>query len=108
MNELVERLTKKSNKVAVERSKNAAELKEQIDREFVLIKFTETQGGTELGYKLDMERSKLDDADFDKVKGNVLLVGELTLNYDRVRCFADVNLRTLKGKGHLEVIGEDE
>ncbi len=108
MNELVERLTRKDNKVAAERSKNAAELKEQIDRSFVLIKFIETKGGTELGYKLDSDLTDLNGADFDQETGKVLLVGELTLNYDRVRCFATIDLSTLKGEGYLEPIAEQE
>lgn len=107
MNELVKRLTKKGNKVATERSKNVTELKEQIDREFVLIKFTETKGGTELGYKIDPELSNFEDANFDEGRGSVLLAGELTLNYEKVRCVAKIDLTTLTGKGHLELISAE-
>ncbi|WP_038296494.1 MULTISPECIES: hypothetical protein [Nostocales] len=44
------------------------------------------------------------EADFDNQKGNVHLVGNLTLNYVKVRCVADINLETLEGKGYLEPI----
>ena len=104
MNELVERLSTGKHNVAVTRYKSAKELKECIDRRFVLVKFTETQGGTELGYKLDMDKSRTDEADFDSPKGVVRLVGELTLNYENVRCIADIDLESLTGKGNLELL----
>ena len=34
------------------------------------------------------------------------LVGYLTLNYVHVRCVADLDLATMEGKGHLEIIEE--
>jgi len=107
MNELVERLTKGDHAVAAERSANAAELREQIEREFVLVKFTETKGGTELGSQLDMNLTQLGDADFENATGHVHLVGNLVLNYDRVQLVADIDLATLKGKGHLVLVEEE-
>lgn len=104
MNELVERLSSGRHPVSTIRYKNAAELKECIDRNFVLVKFTATKGGTELGYKLDSGRSKTDGVDFENAKGVVTLVGELSLNYENVRCVADIDLETLTGTGYLEVL----
>lgn len=106
MNELVEKLTQGQHPIAAERSESAKELQEQIEREFVLLKFTETKGGTELGCKLDKELSKLDDADFDKATGTVHIVGDLTLDYVKVQLVADIDLSTLKGKGNLVVAEE--
>ncbi|MEW5251582.1 hypothetical protein [Microbulbifer discodermiae] len=108
MNELVQRLCKGEHPIAAERSESATELKEQIDRGFVLLKFTETKGGTELGSQLDKESCKLEEADFEKSTGQVHLVGDLILNYDRVRLIADVDLKTLKGKGRLELVESEE
>jgi uncharacterized protein YbdZ (MbtH family) len=76
-------------------------LKERIDLGYVHIKFTETKGGTELGIRLDREATDLSHADFDTQTGGAHLEGELTLDYVKVRCIADIDLKTLAGKGHL-------
>ncbi|MBW4477620.1 MAG: MbtH domain protein [Tolypothrix brevis GSE-NOS-MK-07-07A] len=104
MNELVQRLSKGEHPVeaSLRPEKTAAAFKESIDRGYVHIKFTNTQGGTDLGIKLDSEASNFNDADFEHQKGKVHLVGELTLNYVQVKCIADIDLTTLDGKGHLK------
>lgn len=79
-------------------------LREAIDRGYVLVKFTNTRGGTELGVRLDGDNTDLSQADFDKQRGKVHLVGGLTLNYAKVRCIADIDLQTLTGQGHLESV----
>jgi hypothetical protein len=105
MNELVERL-KECQPVVAERSASARELREQIDRGFVLLKFVNTRGGTELGSQLDMEQTRLDGADFESGTGNVRLVGSLRLNYEKVRLVADIDLASLKGTGYLVPLEE--
>ncbi|TQV77390.1 MbtH domain protein [Aliikangiella marina] len=107
MNELVKKLSQGQHKIVAERSDSAQELKEQIEREFVLLKFTETQGGTELGSQLDMQQSKLDDADFENAKGVVHLVGNLVLDYVPVQLVADIDLSTLQGTGKLVPVEEE-
>ena len=72
-----------------------------IERGYVHIKFTDTQGGTELGVRLNSELSDLKGADFANQSGSVKLVGELTLDYVKARCTADIALPTLEGKGRL-------
>ncbi|MBW4666586.1 MAG: MbtH domain protein [Cyanomargarita calcarea GSE-NOS-MK-12-04C] len=106
MNELVQRLSEGEHPVeaSLRPEKTATALKESIDRGYVHIKFTNTQGGTDLGIKLDPEASNFNDADFEHQKGEVHLVGELTLNYVQVKCIADIDLTTLGGKGHLELL----
>ncbi len=81
--------------------KTAQALKERIDFGYVHIKFTETQGGTELGVRLDRDMLDLRKADFEKQEGTVHLEGELTLDYVKVRCIADIDLKTLTGEGYL-------
>jgi len=81
--------------------KTAQALKERITLGYVHIKFTETKGGTELGVRLDQEATDLSHADFENQAGKVHLEGELTLDYVKVRCIADIELKTLAGKGHL-------
>lgn len=108
MDELVKRLS--DGEHAVEASlrpeKTSKAFKEAIDRGYVHIKFTETRGGTELGVRLDTEASDLSQADFASGTGRVHLVGGLTLNYEKVQCVADIDLKTLEGKGHLVPVGE--
>jgi len=106
MNELVERLTKGPHPIVAERSASSQELREQIGRGFVLLKFPNTRGGTELGSRLDMEKTRLDGVDFEGGTGTVHLVGNLTLNYDKVQLVADIDLASLKGTGHLVLIEE--
>lgn len=106
MDELVQRLSVGDHPVAASRSESAEDLKKSIDRGYVLIKFTGTRGGTELGVRLDETATDLSAANFDQATGTVHLVGNLTLNYVKVRCIADVDLATLEGKGHLEVVEE--
>jgi hypothetical protein len=106
MNELVERLTKGPHPIVAERSASPQELREQIGRGFVLLKFPNTRGGTELGSRLDMEQTRLDGADFEGGTGTVHLVGSLTLNYDKVQLVADIDLASLRGTGHLVLVEE--
>jgi hypothetical protein len=75
--------------------------KEAVDRGFVHIKFTRTQGGTELGIRLDRTASDFSAADFENGKGTAHIEGTLTIDSVRVTCVADINLQTLQGTGHL-------
>ena len=104
--DLVKRLSKGKHPVeaSLRPDKTVEALKERIELGHVHIKFTNTKGGTELGVPLDREASDLSKADFQEGKGVVHLVGNLTLNYVKVRCIADIDLSTLSGKGHLEPI----
>ena len=77
-----------------------------LERGYALIKFTDTKGGTELGFAIDKSRSQLE-SDFDTPKGSIHLEGELVLNYEPVCMVADINVKTRKGKGHLQPIIEE-
>jgi uncharacterized protein YbdZ (MbtH family) len=105
-NDLVDRLSTGDHPIeaSLRPDRMAQRLQEQIDRGFVHIKFTGTQGGTELGIRLDPARSDYQQADFVHHTGTVRLVGELTLNYVKVRCIAHLDLATLSGQGHLEPV----
>ena len=86
--------------------KSVQALKERIELGYVHIKFTDTRGGTELGVRLDRDASDLSQGNFDDGTGKVYLEGGLTLNYVKVRCIADIELKTLTGQGHLEPVNE--
>jgi uncharacterized protein YbdZ (MbtH family) len=103
---LVSRLARGNHAVVVStRSQpSVVWLKEAIDRGYVLVKFTDTRGGTELGIHLDTGATDLSRADFERGTGRARIVGELTLDYMRVRCITDIELPGLTGTGHLEIV----
>jgi uncharacterized protein YbdZ (MbtH family) len=100
---LVEKLCEGDHRVeaSLRPEQTAKALQERIDMGYVHIKFTETKGGTELGVRLDRETLDLSQADFENQTGAVHLEGGLTLDYVKVRCVADIDLKTLAGKGRL-------
>lgn len=103
MDELVEKLrTDQPVEVRTGPGPAVASFKEALDRRFVLIKFTETRGGTELSVTLDEAQLDLSQANFEAGTGSVSLVGTLTLNYVPARCFARIDLASMKGTGRLE------
>ncbi|MBE9178526.1 MbtH domain protein [Oculatella sp. LEGE 06141] len=108
MNELVQRLSQGNHPVEVELrpQKTVSAFKACLERGNVHVRFTQTQGGTELGVRLDHHACDWSQINGDRPVGSVHLVGELTLNYVRVRCIADIDLETLAGTGHLEPIAE--
>ncbi len=101
--DLVSRLSKGRHPVesSLRPERTARALKDRIDLGYVHIKFTETRGGTELGVRLDREATDLSRADFENQVGTVHLEGELTLDYVKVRCIADIDLQSCSGQGHL-------
>jgi hypothetical protein len=105
MSELVQRLSTGDHPViaSLRPTSSAQAFKECLDRGYVLMKFTGTRGGTELGVKVDAAATDASGADFAKGEGTVTLVGSLTLDYVDVRCVAAIELKTLAGTGHLEL-----
>jgi hypothetical protein len=102
MDELTGRLTVAQPVVMGGSDPTVEELRERTgEMGYVLVKFTGTRGGTELGFPLDRDACDLSGADFGNGTGTVHLEGSLVLNYDPVRCIADIDLATLKGTGRL-------
>jgi hypothetical protein len=97
MTPLVEKLTGGPHPVSLLRYRSANEVREAIERGVVLVKFTETQGGTELGVWLDPAARTVEFGD-----GRVALKGVLTLDYQPVKCAVNVDLDTLTGHGFVE------
>src|SRR5262249_38173541 len=108
VNDLVQRLATGSHPIEVSlRPERTLKLfKEMLDRNHVLIKFTQTRGGTELGVPLHKTRSDLTQANFDDGTGKVHICGEIPLDYVPVRVVADIDLPSLDGQGHLEILNE--
>jgi hypothetical protein len=108
MNVLTERLTVEQPIVMGGADPTIEELRERTgEMGYVLVKFTETRGGTELGFPLDRQATDLSGTNFDEGTGSVHVEGNLVLNDDPVRCIADIDLATLKGMGRLK-LGEKE
>lgn len=81
--------------------------KEAIDQGYLRIKFTRTEPGTELGVRLDRDACDFEGADFERETGSVRAVGDLSLDYVKVRCITDIDLETLAGRGRLEKVETD-
>ena len=102
MNELTERLTVEQPIIMGGADPTVEELRERTgEMGYVLVKFTQTRGGTELGFPLDRDATSLSEANFEGHTGTVHVEGHLVLNGDPVRCIADIDLATLKGTGRL-------
>ncbi|MFJ5310262.1 hypothetical protein [Streptomyces sp. NPDC088350] len=109
MNDLTERLTASQLIVIGGAEPTVEELRKRTgEMGYVLVKFTETRGGTELGFPLDREATDLSRADFDNSTGTVHLEGHLVLNGDQVRCIAEIDLATLSGTGRLALEEKSE
>ena len=87
--------------VGLRPEKSVTRFKEAIDRDYVHINFTQTEGGTELGFRLNRGASDFSAADFENGKGTAHIEGNLTLDYVKVKCVADIDLSNLAGTGHL-------
>jgi uncharacterized protein YbdZ (MbtH family) len=103
---LVDRLCEGNHPVetGLRPERTAKLFKEAIDRGYVHIKFTQTKGGTELGVRLVRDACDFSKADFESGVGTVHIEGALTLDYVKVRCVADIDLKTLEGAGRLEKV----
>ncbi|ACU37556.1 MbtH domain protein [Actinosynnema mirum DSM 43827] len=104
---LVERLSAGQHavEVSLRPERTAAALGEAVERGFVFVKFTGTDGGTELGVELVPEDCALSGADFASATGEIRLSGVLELDFTPVTCTASIDLSTLAGHGTLAVRG---
>ena len=108
MDRLVKQLIKGKHPVVFEpRSEEYDEVRKRlVEMKFVFVKFMDTMGETELGINVDNNLTTLKDANFVTGKGHIHVVGTCELNYHKVRCIAEVNLKTKKGTAYLELLDE--
>lgn len=105
INELVKRLSEGKHEVIIGyNGEMYEEIKQRIKDGFIHIKFTQTKGGTELGISVDNELTYLEDTNFEIGKGRFQVVGTCELNFQKVRCIADIDLATCHGIGYLELL----
>src|SRR5215472_10218259 len=107
---LVERLGEGDHavEVSLRPEKTFKLFKEAIDRDYVHLKFTQTRGGTEIGFRLDRANSDFSKANFEAGTGKAHVEGNLTLDYIKVKCVADIDLDMLSGTGRLVKIESDQ
>lgn len=107
INELVERLSIGTHEIIIGyRGEMGEEIRQKIENGYLHIKFTKTQGGTELGMNVDLNNTNIQEV--DSVQGQRILhiEGITNLNYHLVRCIADIDLTTRKGEGVLCIATE--
>ena len=109
MNELVQRLSQGDHPVIVGGpAPSVGDFQKRLKEiGYVFIKFTDTQGGTDLGVRVDKSATHIGQPGAEHT-GIAHVEGSLTLNYVKVRCVADIDLETLKGTGHLVALEEEE
>jgi|HubBroStandDraft_3_1064219.scaffolds.fasta_scaffold05403_2 hypothetical protein len=106
MNDLVRRLTREQQIEASLRPEPSRKaLKEAVERGLVHVRFVETRGGTELGVQVAPAASDLSALE-SPAGGSIRLVGDLILDYSRVRFHGTIDLDSLKGQGRLEHLGD--
>jgi len=104
MNDLVRFLCTGEHPIHVSlREKTIAGVKNALELGLVLVMFSDTKGGTEIGIPVDPNRSDLRALEGGNGSGEIRLVGDLTLDYVPVTCVARIDLTTLHGEGHLEL-----
>lgn len=81
-----------------------AGIRAAIEQGHLCVRFTDTEGGTELGIPIDPERSVLSAADLAGGAGAIRVVGTLTLDFIPIRCHADIDLPTLTGRARVELL----
>jgi len=108
INELVQRLSDGKHEIVIgHRDEPYEEIKQRIENGYIHVKFTQTKGGTELGINVDLNNTNLKGLDFNKGGGILHIEGTSTLNYNEIRCIADIDLATRKGEGYLQIVEGD-
>lgn len=108
MNTLVQKLSKGEHPVTLGGPSPSLEaFQRRLENPgYVFIKFTDTQGGTDLGVRVDKDATDVSRANFVEGAGIVHVEGTFILNFVRVRCWAEIDLQTLNGIGHLTILEE--
>lgn len=107
INELVQILSEGKHEVVIGyRDEAYEEIKQRIEDGYIHIKFTQTKGGTEIGINVDLNNTNVKQLDFANKEGILHIEGTTNLNYNAVRCIADIDLAAKKGEGFLQIVTE--
>lgn len=80
---------------------NVQRFKESLNRDHVPVKFTETNGESEFGIKLDKAACDLSNVDLENGWGTAHLEGRLSVDFVPVKCVIDIDLPSFEGSGRL-------
>lgn len=97
MDSLVRRLSNGLHRVRATRVASTEDFFDRWRLGYVFIEFMDTEGGTELGIKVDVSEMP------DTASETVTVSGELVLNFEPVICTATLDLETLEGQGGLAI-----
>jgi len=102
INDLVKKLSTGNHEIELNhRGDNYEQIKERINSGYILVKFINTLGGTEIGINIDKNNINFNEHNDDE---KMLIEGTSNLNYNKVKCIITIDKKTLKGKGYLKVI----
>ncbi|HEX7645163.1 MAG TPA: hypothetical protein VF472_23425 [Burkholderiaceae bacterium] len=99
MTPLIEKLSAARQPVSLIRYKDIDDVREAVERGLVLLKFTATQGGTEIGMQLNQSGEG-----FKMTAEEMELSGTLTLDYHSLICTVNIDPATLTGHGSLKAL----
>jgi len=101
---LVERLSsgKRAVRFMSRPERTADALRRSLERGYVHLLFHETQGGTELGIRIDT--SDLSAANFAAASGEVTFAGRLKLDGTPIQCNVQLDVSTLEGQASVQAL----
>ena len=102
LGQLVNKLLVGKHRIILARTKTLDDLVMAIKDNFVLLLFPDTNGGTELGVRLDRNESRVNEADLTTGTGVIYLVGQLTLDFQAVVLRAEIEVQRFAGQAWLE------
>jgi hypothetical protein len=108
MNDLVKNFLLGTHDCSAERAKSLTEFKRSIERGYVLLRFTDTRGGTELSVRLNQSQSSIEEAHADEGRGTAHLVGALVLDYNELEMSAAIDLSTLRGQASFKLLRDEK
>ncbi|MEC5144154.1 hypothetical protein [Chitinophaga sp. 212800010-3] len=101
--ELIEILSVPGPVACIRPEKSWQALQQCIHRNYVHLLFEKS--GTELSMQLFQPECRLETP--DSGVGMIRLVGMLTVNYQQVKCVADINSASCEGTGYLTIVSPD-
>jgi uncharacterized protein YbdZ (MbtH family) len=107
---LVERLSDGDHpvEVSIRPETTLAALRAKLQDGYVHLKFTDTRGGTELGIAIERSLTVAPDEALEAGAGTIHVVGDVTLDYVPCRAVFDIDLASLRGRGHLEPLRRED
>jgi len=81
-----------------------SELCADVERQYFHMMFMDAAGEIEFGFPSDRARCDFSGANWEAGDGSIHIEGELGLNGSPARCIVDLDLRTMQGRGRVDVV----